>query len=143
MKHWTPFTALAVLVAAVALAGVGRRRSGAPAGHGTAAVRPSPAILGVEALMQAPERHQGPIRVEGIVSAIAPKQRTLALIDIAEFQKCRTVQCAPLALPVRWTGPMPAVANAVRVEGEIRKLGGKLIFVARALGQVKPQPRTR
>lgn len=139
MKYWIPSAALSDLVAAVALAG-GRHEA-----RTTITTRKmvpvSRGVLGVEALMKAPKRHRGSVQVEGVVSAIAPKQQTLALIDTAEFQKCSTVECAPLALPVRWTGRMPTVTSAVRVGGEIQGSGGKLIFVARTLEKMKPQPR--
>lgn len=138
MKHWTLITALAVVTATVAVA-AGQ--------HSNAPVKPTrgasaPAVLGVEALMKQPQRHQGRVQVEGVVSAVAPKQQTLVLIDTAEFQKCGTVECAELALPVHWTGPMPAVAKAIRLNGQIEKRGGKLIFVAQTLTPVKLPTRT-
>ena len=124
MKHWTMLAVLTVVTAAGAVA------EGSRPSH-------PPAALGVNALMKQPQRHQGRVQVEGVVSATSAKQQTLALIDTAEFQKCGTVECAELSLPVRWTGPMPVVAKAVRINGQIEKRGGKLIFVAQTLTPVK------
>lgn len=124
MKHWTMLAALTALTATVTVAG------------GSHPSRPL-AALGVNALMKHPQRHQGRVQVEGVVSATSAKQQTLALIDTAEFQRCGTVECAGLSLPVRWKGPMPAVAKTVRVNGQIEKRGGKLIFVAQTLTPVK------
>jgi hypothetical protein len=133
MRQWIAIAALTAGAATVAVA-AGNRPS---APTGTVRAASAPAVLGVEALMKQPQRHRGQIRVEGVVSVTSPQQHTLALIDTAEFRRCGTVECAPLSLPVRWTGAMPPVAKAVRVQGEIRKVAGKLIFAARTLQPVK------
>lgn len=94
-------------------------------------------VVGVETLMKAPNRYRGPIQVEGVVSAVSPERHTLALIDRKEFDECGETTCAPLTLPVQWPGPMPAVRDMVLLQGEIRSVDGKRIFVASAL---KKQP---
>lgn len=87
------------------------------------------AVLGVEALMRDVDRHRGPVRVKGVVSAVAAQGRTFALIDLREFEACGLANCA-LTLPVRWTGDMPAVRDVVVVNGDVREADGKLVFVA-------------
>lgn len=92
--------------------------------------------LGVDSLMRNAERHRkGPVRVEGVVSAAIPEEKTLTLIDNEEFERCG-LGCPELILPVRWWGAMPAVRERVRIEGEIEESGGKLIFVARSVDRL-------
>lgn len=135
IKYLAAFSALIILGVAVTVAGAGRSRNAKSVVPDSSA---SKAVLGVETLMRAPDRYPGRVRVEGVVSAVAAKQQTLALIDTREFQQCGTVDCAELALPVRWTGPMPAVRQTIRVEGQVQEAGGKLVFVARRLEKVQP-----
>jgi len=96
---------------------------------------PIPA-LGVDQLMKEPEKHAGALVVEGVVKNASKKDQSLALIDVAEYRKCRVVTCSLLALPVRWAGEMPAVLDIVRVEGEVTTVGGKMLFAARKLEKV-------
>jgi hypothetical protein len=96
----------------------------------------SGAALEVSALMREVDKHKGPLRVEGVVSKVFPKEQKLGLIDAAEFRKCGVVTCAEMVLPVQWNGAMPEVKSLVRLEGEIRDAGGKLEFVARSLEKV-------
>jgi len=96
----------------------------------------SAAVLDVSTLMREAEKHQGPIRVEGVVSRVYPKDQKLGLIDTAEFKRCGVVTCADLVLPVRWAGAMPEPKTQVRLEGEIRKSGEGMEFVANALEKV-------
>lgn len=96
---------------------------------------PVPA-LGVDRLMKEPEKHPGALVVEGVVKTASKKDQTLALIDVAEYRKCRVVTCSLLALPVRWAGELPAVLDIVRVEGEVTTVSGKMLFAARKLEKV-------
>lgn len=129
---------LGVLVTVAVLLMIGFfawRGNKSPGAVGTIATRGesgtgSSAVLGVEAFMKNVDAHRGPVRVRGVVSAVDAATRTLALIDSAEFEKCQVTSCAELALPVRWTGPMPAVEETVEVEGQAEEDGGKLVFVA-------------
>jgi hypothetical protein len=89
--------------------------------------------IGVEKLMKNVEQHRGSIRVEGVVSATSAEHRSLTLIDLRELRECGVTTCAEFKLPVRWTGPMPAVQSIVRVEGEVQETGGKFVFVATSL----------
>jgi hypothetical protein len=77
------------------------------------------------------------VRVEGVVSAVAATEQSLTLIDVAELKRCGVVTCAPLSLPVRWNGPMPAVPDVVRLTGEVQDHQGKLVFLASALEKVE------
>ncbi len=88
------------------------------------------AILGVDEFMKNVDRYRGKVSLEGVVSAVAPEQQAISLIDANEFRACGTTTCAQLTLPVQWRGPMPAVSDLVSVEGEAREVKGKLRFVA-------------
>lgn len=92
--------------------------------------------LGVDQLMKEPEKHPGTLVVEGMVKTASKKDQSLALIDVEEYRKCRVVTCSLLALPVRWSGEMPAVLDIVRVEGAITTVNGKMLFAARKLEKV-------
>ncbi len=91
------------------------------------------ATVGVDQLMKNVDKHRGSINVEGVVSAVSPKDHMLSLIDTQEFKKCAVVTCATLTLPVRWLGTMPSIKDQVRIEGEIKENRGKLIFEAKTL----------
>ena len=91
---------------------------------------------GVDDLMRNVDRYRsGPVRVEGVVSLASSTNQTITLVDNREFERCG-LGCAELILPVRWSGSMPAVKDAVQVEGEIQEDGGKLIFVARSVDRL-------
>jgi hypothetical protein len=90
----------------------------------------SQAVSGVDDFMKNVDRYRGKVSLEGVVSAVAPEQQAVSLIDAKEFQACGVTTCAPLTLPVQWRGPMPAVGALVRVEGQARQIKGKLRFVA-------------
>ena len=80
--------------------------------------------------------------VEGVVSAVWPKQGRLGLIDAEEFKRCGVVTCAQMTLPVLWDGEMPLVASIVHVTGKVTKKGMRLMFEASALDTVQPPPET-
>ena len=94
-------------------------------------------ILGVEQFMRAVDSYRGPVRLEGVVSAVAPEERALTLIDVAELERCGVVTCAPLSLLVRWDGEMPTVRDVVQLSGEVSESESKLFFLARALEKVE------
>ncbi len=99
-------------------------------------LRAGETILGVDNFMKNVDRYRGKVSLEGVVSAVAPDQQAISLIDRGEFQACNVTTCAQLTLPVQWRGPMPAVRDLVRVEGEAREVKGKLMFVADKLEKV-------
>jgi hypothetical protein len=80
------------------------------------------AVSGVDDFMKNVDRYRGKVSLEGVVSAVAPEQQAVSLVDAKEFQSCGVTTCAQLALPVQWRGPMLAVGALVRVEGQVRKL---------------------
>lgn len=97
-------------------------------------------ILGVEELVKGADGyHDSTILVEGVVSAVSSDNHLFALIDTGEFQKCGDITCAQLALPVRWSGPMPLEREIVRVQGAVQEISGKLVFVAQSLEKMGPQ----
>lgn len=100
-------------------------------------VAASPAkVLGVDDFMKNVDRYRGKVSLEGVVSASAPEQRMLSLIDCGELQACGVTTCAQLTLPVQWRGPMPQERDLVRVEGQAQEVQGKLMFVADKLEKV-------
>jgi len=134
MKRWVSVVCL-VLIAATASAANPEKTSPASAATGTK----SGAVLEISTLLREDGKVKGPIRIEGVVSKVFPKEQRLGLIDAAEFKKCGVVTCADFVLPVRWGGAMPQVKSLVQLEGEIRESGGKLEFVATSL-QKMPAP---
>lgn len=95
-----------------------------------------PAFLGVDEFMKNVDRYRDKVSLEGVVSAIVPEQQAVFLIDAKEFQACGVTTCAQLTLPVQWRGPMPAVCDLVRVEGQAQEVKGKLMFMADKLEKV-------
>lgn len=121
----------AVLRSALALALL------AVAGLAVQAASPSPGVrakvLEVSAFMRNVEQHRGSVQVRGVVSEVSAAQRIFTMIDVAEYLECQSTGCAPLYLPVRWTGSMPGTASTVRVRGRAQSVGDRLIFVADAV----------
>lgn len=95
-------------------------------------------IIGVDEFMRNTDRYPGAVRVEGVVGGV--KNGWIALIDLAEFEKCGVTTCAQLTLPVRWSGTSPILKQIVRVSGAVRRFEGKLVFQATAL-EVVPAPK--
>lgn len=90
------------------------------------------APLTVSAFMKGIDQHRGPSVVLGVVNAVQPEQHLLSLVDDADAGCTEGGCCAPLTLPVRWSGPdpAPALGNPVTVRGQVEDAGGKLVFVA-------------
>ena len=95
--------------------------------------------LGVDELMKNIDSIHGTVRVRGVISSILPQKRMLTLIDIEEYERCKVLTCAPLTLPVKWSGPMPAVSELVEVKGEVQEAKGKLVFAATQISSVEMQ----
>jgi hypothetical protein len=93
---------------------------------------PNPgAVLGVDQFMKEVDRHKGPISIQGVVTAVVPDKRMIAVVDTEQFKQCGLLQCPSyLVLPVMWSGAMPALKDAVTIEGQIKESGGKLVFEA-------------
>jgi hypothetical protein len=101
---------------------------------------PNPsAVLGVDQLIKEVDRHKGNILVHGVVTAVAPDKQMMALVDIEQFKKCGVLTCPTyLVLPVRWSGVMPSLKDAVSVQGQVKESGGKLVFEARKIEKLAP-----
>ena len=98
-------------------------------------------IVGVDAFMQSADLLEQPVTVEGVVSAVATDLKMVALIDREEAERCGTLSCASLTLPVRWTGRMPALGQAVRATGQVESRDdGARVFMANGLTTLDPQP---
>lgn len=120
-------------------------------GDGDARLASSPSVkkdpaspVGVESLMRRPESFTGELTVEGVAAARMADKSMFTMIDVAEFEECEKTTCARLALPVRWSGPMPAEGEILLVKGSVEKAGGRLVFAAKELtkpsrrGEAKP-----
>ncbi len=132
MKIRTALMALALL-APVPFA------SGTETAQPVAASARQETVLDVSTLMREPEKHPGPVQVEGVVSRVYPEDQKLGLIDTGEFKRCGVITCADMVLPVRWAGAMPEPKAQVRLDGEVRKSGRGFEFVARSLETVPTQ----
>lgn len=129
MKHWMIIAGVLVLAVAVAV-GWWIRRS-----PEDAPVRG--AVPGVHELMRNVDRYRdGPTRVKGVVSHLSADGQGITLIDVVDFEECGLCDCAPLKLPVRWSGNMPGLEETVLVEGEVQESEGGLIFAARHIERV-------
>jgi len=123
--------ACAILVAGV---GVGLAlRAGREAPQAQLAQASPAGLLGVDEFMRSPDSHPGTVRVQGVVSEVKSEDHLVVLIDSAEWEACGSVTCAPLSLPVRWTGTLPRVEESVEVSGRVQDESGKLVFVAEHL----------
>lgn len=127
-----PLTAAFITAMAVAFLLVFSIGQGLPAEAASSAQ----AASAVDNFMKNVDHYRGKVSLEGVVSAVAPEQQAVSLIDSKEFQACGVTTCAPLALPVQWRGPMPSKGDLVRVEGQAQEVKGKLMFVADKLEKV-------
>lgn len=93
-------------------------------------------VLGVDNYMKNSEKYPGSVGVEGVVSQIISDQHMVIIIDTEEYEKCKSVTCSLLRLPVFWEGKLPKVYDIVRVKGEVGKRGEKRLFVAKELKRV-------
>lgn len=89
-------------------------------------------VLGVDALMQAPQKYKGKIKVEGAVTKVLPEKKMIVLIDRKEWEECgeESESCAKYRLPVQFSGSFPNVKDEVVFDGEIKKSDGRYLFVA-------------
>ncbi len=88
-------------------------------------------VLSVVQLMNNVDRYKGPVRVQGVVTAVVPDKHMIALVDTEQFKQCGILSCPTyLVLPVLWSGARPSPKEAVTVEGQIKESGGKLAFEA-------------
>jgi hypothetical protein len=95
--------------------------------------------VGVESLMRHSDSFTGDLTVEGVAAARMADKGLFTMIDLAEFEECSKTTCAALALPVRWSGPMPAEGEILMVKGSVEKTEGKLVFAAKEIAK-RPVP---
>ncbi|MCX5888541.1 MAG: hypothetical protein NTY36_03715 [Deltaproteobacteria bacterium] len=94
----------------------------------------SKATLGVDEFMKNADRYRGKVSLEGAVAAVVPREQAITLMDRGKMGVCSCVQVN--LLPVQWRGPMPAMGDLIRVEGQAQEVEGKLMFVADKLEKV-------
>ena len=93
--------------------------------------------VGVDEFMINVDKYRGAVCVKGVVSDVFPNRQMFSLIDSKEYQSCRIVTCASLALPVIWTGQIPEIKDTVLIEGEVMEKETLFVFVARKLKKVE------
>ena len=93
--------------------------------------------LGVEEYMKHADRHHGSVIVEGVVTSASKAKGMLSLVDRKEYDACGLSACAEYTLPIRWTGAMPDLKATVRVTGEAKTAGRKLVFVASSVNALQ------
>ncbi len=129
----------ALLLLASLLVAPGASADDSPANDST----PNDAVrkpIGVEEFAKTVDGPGGPYLLEGVVSAVSAKKQMIALIDTSEFEKCGVTTCAPITVPVRWDGAMPAVRDIVELDGSVEEReGGKLVFVCKELREREPE----
>ncbi|HEY6000669.1 MAG TPA: hypothetical protein VI078_15385 [bacterium] len=102
---------------------------------GTAGERP---LVEVDDLLKAPEKHQGALRVRGMVRKVFAKEQRLGLLD-ARYANCCSTPCeTEKLLPVAWAGEMPRVRALVLISGDIQRRDGKMEFVATGIEPAAP-----
>lgn len=107
-----------------------------PAAELQGAAADTSSVFEVDAFMHRTEAPPGQVRVRGVVSSVQADTGLMTLIDRSEWDACGVVTCAPLSLPVRWTGAMPKVKDGVEVLGHVETQQGKLVLVAEDLEPV-------
>lgn len=97
-------------------------------------------IVGVDALMQAPQKYKGKIQVEGAVARVIADKKIIVLLDRKEWEECgeEAESCSKYKLPVQFSGDFPNIKEEVVFEGEIKKPDGRFVFVATSI--VKKYP---
>ena len=114
--------------------GVARAEPPAPDSLSPARATRGEPVLDVEPFMEGNPRAGNLLRIRGLVSEIRPERKLLSLVDLSdreELLEAGKTRC--VALPVRWSGAMPALHQAVLAEGRVQEEGGKLVFVASSL----------
>jgi hypothetical protein len=86
-------------------------------------------------LLSAKDSTTDPVRFEGKVIKVFPKEKMLGLADPAKCATDCATPCEPQLLPVKWEGGMPEVNTVVRVAGSVAKEGGKQVFVATSVNK--------
>ena len=113
-------------------------RAEPPQPDGVAPGRAIPAETGpvfdVESFIEGNREVGGLVRIRGVVGEIRRDRKLLSLVDLSdrdELLESGKTEC--VTLPVRWSGVMPALHQAVLAEGRVQEEAGKLVFVASSL----------
>lgn len=86
-------------------------------------------------LISAKDSTSGPVRFEGKVIKVFPKEKMLGLADPAKCATDCATPCEPQLLPVKWEGAMPEINTVVRVAGSVAKEDGKQVFIATSVNK--------
>lgn len=90
--------------------------------------------VGVDEFMKSARVGGGSAAIKGAVKAVYPAEKLFGLTDIEKSACCESSSnCVTGILPVKWAGDMPRAGSKVRVIGEVREEGGKLLFVAQTV----------
>lgn len=120
----------------VAIAGVGCSGK-SPAPKKESERTEAKTVIGVEELIEGPDRMSQKIRVQGLVGRVLPEQGLFSLVDLSDREELlQTGKTQCVTLPVRWSGPMPALQDELLVEGEIQKSADGLVFVSHKVEKV-------
>lgn len=92
-----------------------------------------PALLGVDTFVRNVDSYRETVQVQGVVSSVAPAQQLFSMIDTAEYERCGTVLCPSLVLPVHWGGAAPRAKETVKVTGKVEEMRGKLVLKAQSV----------
>ena len=125
-----------LLPATVALAGeaAGEKRQ-------AAAASPSGPLFDVERFVEGDPEVRGPLRIRGVVGQVRADRKLFALVDLSdreELLEAGKTKC--VTLPVRWSGSMPVLHQAVLVEGTVQDEAGRLVFVASSVAPLPAEP---
>ena len=106
---------------------------------GLAEEKSLPPPAGVEAFMESGEPPKSLTRVRGIVVKSAPDKELFSLADVSDREEViQTGKTQCVTLPVRWTKEMPRLHSVVVVEGQVREMDGKSVFVAESVSGEGP-----
>jgi hypothetical protein len=84
-----------------------------------------------------PAAFTGTITLTGVTKAVSPQDPTLfGIMDMKELA-CTMVNCNKLLIPIRFSGPIPAIGDEVRVTGSFVNQGDGYLFVATAVKVVR------
>ncbi|TAL18166.1 hypothetical protein EPN96_02445 [bacterium] len=86
-------------------------------------------------LLSAKDSTTDPVRFEGKVIKVFPKEKMLGLADPAKCATDCATPCDPPLLPVKWEGAMPEINTVVKVAGSVAKEDGKQVFVATSVNK--------
>lgn len=135
---------LAVLVVAAGVAYAFVRSDAKPVDadpnevSGPASPEPKTAdVLHVDDIAQDPDKFSGPIRLQAVVSGVNKKEQVITVIDVREFERCNSVSCCEIHLPVKIAGTLPSVRSKIHITARIVEGEKGLILEAES---VEPSP---